>query len=333
MKSQEQDPLPDSTQWQPRAEASETLKAAFQKRCKSLEAEIRLRVQAERQMNIDNYDSGSGVEDIIRKELTSLLPMRYSVRAGVVNDRKGNTAGDLDIVIFNDTWFPQVKSGATEGSRRAHLPIDGVYAVCEVKQTLDFETLDEAMKKLVICHRLHRPRTYAYRVVENREGSQCSHGLTNPLYSAIIATEIAAGLDLDDIVNRFFDINKSLRRLEVVRALCVLNVGAVTWGFRNEQADVKPALFMLEDLYRPIFPVYHKVPVVNSPLFALMSDLLLHLFHSVLAPEDIALSYGPDSPTIKLPRSDDITLQPDSEWVASLQEFCKLDEDRGRRHP
>lgn len=333
MKSNQEMPLPDTTQWQPRSRASDTLKSSFLKRCKWIEDGIRLRVQAEKGMSIDNYDSGLGVEDIIRKELESLLPARYAVRAGVIVDRKGNTGGDFDAVVFNDTWFPQVKSGATEESRRAYLPIDGVYAACEIKQTLDLVALDEAMKKLVVCHRLHRPRTYAYRVVENREGSQCSHGLTNPLYSAIIAAEIRDGVEFEEIVNRFFDINRTLKRLDVVRALCVLNVGAVTWGFRKDKNDIGPALFMLEDLYRPIFPVYHKASSSESPLFALVSDVLLHLYHSVLAPEDVAPSYGPDSPTVKIPKSDDIVLQPDPEWVARLEEVCKTDEDQELKHP
>ena len=114
--------LPDTTQWQPRMSASDTLKSAFLKRCLGIETLIRLRSQFEREMNIDNFDSGPGVEDIIRGELNLLLPTRYSVRAGVINDRKGHTGGDFDVIIFSDLWFPVVKAGATPESRRVHLP-------------------------------------------------------------------------------------------------------------------------------------------------------------------------------------------------------------------
>jgi hypothetical protein len=329
-------PIPKTEEWQPRESASETLKSAFLKRCQGVEAKIRLRAGLEREMNVDNYDSGLGVEEIIRDELRQLLPSRYSVKAGVVTDRDGKSAGDLDVVIFNDQWFPSVKAGATEESRRLLLPIDGVYAVCEVKQTLDLPILDEAMEKLVVCHRLHRSQTCAGRLVENREGSSCIHGLSNPLYSAVIATCLDDGVELDSVVERFFLVNKSLKRLEIVRALCVLGRGTVTWGYMDERQEVSPALFMMEDLYLPIIPVYHKMPGVESALYRLMVDLLLHLYNSVLAPEDIAPSYGPPTHSISVPKSPDIAIQPGAEWIEKLNHICSDDshmsgELRGRR--
>jgi hypothetical protein len=277
-------------------------------------------------MNIDNFDSGLGVEDIIREGLTQLLPARYSLKAGVITDRSGKTGGDYDVVVFNEQWFPAVKAGATPQSRRVFLPIEGVYAVCEVKQTLDFDSLDQAMEKLVTCHRLRRPRTCANRIVENRESGSCIHGLSNPLYSAIIATNLREGIELESLIDRFFDINKKLKRLEVVRALCVLGRGAVTWGFRDEHGEGRPALFMLDDLYLPIFPVYHRMPLAESALYRLAVDLLLHLYHSVLAPEDMAPSYGPDIHSVSIPKSSDIALEPDAEWLSSLEKLCKPDQ-------
>lgn len=276
-KNSESIPLPDTTQWHPRESASGKLKSAFLQRCIGLETQIALRTQLEKGMNVDNFDSGPGVEDIIREGLSQILPTRYSVKAGVITDRSGKTGGDFDVVVFNEQWFQAVKAGATPQSRRVFLPIDGVYAVCEVKQTLDFHSFDQAMEKLVTCHRLRRPRTYANRTVENREGSSCIHGLSNPLYSAIIATDLKKGIELKSLIDRFFDINRTLKRLEVVRALCVLGRGAVTWGFRDEHGEARPALFMLEDLYLPIFPVCHRMPLAESALYRLAADLLIVL--------------------------------------------------------
>lgn len=318
-------PLPDTTKWQPRDSKTDTLKSAFLRRCAGAEALIRARAQLEKVMNIDNFDSGPGVEDIIREEIRQLLPARYPVRAGVINDRNGKTAGDFDLAIFNEQWFPAVKAGATQESRRAHLPIDGIYAVCEIKQSLDFDVLDAAMEKLVMCHRLHRPPTYAYRLTENREGSSCKHGLTNPLYSMIIATDLREGIDLDEVVERFFDINTTLARLEVVRALCVLGHGTVTWGYWHSNTEVRPARFMLEDLYEPVFPVYHKMPESPSALYSLIVDLSLHLYHSILAPEDIVAHYGPNEFNNRIPASSKITLGPDDKWLSILGTVCSGD--------
>lgn len=61
--------LPNVNEWQPRSSATETLQEAFLKRCLAVESMIRMRVQAEQNMNIDNFDSGVGLEDIIRDEI------------------------------------------------------------------------------------------------------------------------------------------------------------------------------------------------------------------------------------------------------------------------
>lgn len=315
--------LPDTSKWLPRDKSVETLQQAFAKRCAAAENLIIQRALAEREMNIDNFDSGPGVEDIVREELGRICPARYDVTCGVVNDRDGKTAGDVDVIVFNKLWFPSVKTGASSQSRRFHFPVEGVYAVGEVKQTLSSKTLDEAMEKLVVCHRLNRPKTFARRIVENRESSSCIHGLSNPLYSFIIATGVEEGTGIDELVERFFVINKSLKRLEVIRAICILGHGTVVWGFNHPVLqESKPALFMQEDLYEPIYPIYYKQPQPNSAFYSFICNLSLHLFHSVLAAEDIAVAYGPESHDIKRPLSNEISLQPDTEWLESLEVPC-----------
>jgi hypothetical protein len=324
--------LPDPAEWQPRSSAAETLQTAFLQRCLSAEQVICVRAMAERNMNIDNFDSGLGVEDIVREEFRRILPARYVVDNGVVVDRDGRTAGDCDVVIFNEHWFPKVKSGASASSRRTYFPIEGVYAVGEIKQTLDCLGLDDALRKLITTHRLTRPATFARRLVENRESSSCSHGLSNPLYSFVLALNIAEGTTLEDLINRFYDINKQVKRLEMVRALCVLGRGTVTWGYHDREiGGLTSATFMLEDLYESLVPVYQKVPQTESALFALLGNLMLHLFHSVLAPEDIAAIYGTSTRNIMAPKAPEIVIHPDPEWMSRLRTVCG--EDHKVVHP
>ena len=268
-------PLPDTNAWRPRDKANETLRDAFLRRCSAAEELILARVRHERQFNVDNFDSGPGVEDSVREVLRDFLPARYGVGAGQAVDRDGFTAGDCDVVISNEFWFPVVKPGATAASRRVLFPIEGVYAIGEVKQTLSYQTLDVAAEKLVKCHRLRRPQTYAHRVVENRETSPCPHGLTNPLYSFIIGIGLADGVSIDDLINRFFDLNASLKRLEVVRCLCVLNEGTVVWAFQNPATDeLAPAAFRDADLYEPIFPCLVRMDKHGSALYSMVENLL-----------------------------------------------------------
>ena len=71
--------------------------------CQAAQTRIINEAENERKFNIDNYDSGPGVEDIVRQEVSKLMPRRYCVDAGVVNDQKGQTAGDFDIVVRDQT--------------------------------------------------------------------------------------------------------------------------------------------------------------------------------------------------------------------------------------
>ena len=251
------DDLPDTSQWQPRNDAADTFSEAFYKRCQYIEQAILRRSQHEREMAIDSFDSGAGLEDIIREELKNLCPNRYSVKACTIDDRLGRSAGDFEVAIVNDFWFPAIKSGATASSRKVHFPIEAIYAVLEIKQTINYKTLDKAMQKLVMCHRLYRPPTEKGRIVENRREGNCLHHPTNPLFSAIIATDIGPNVTMEDLVNRFFTINKTLKRNEVVRALCALGHGTVSWGFRENKTSIKPASFM-NDLNLPIVPVFYE---------------------------------------------------------------------------
>lgn len=302
----ERDPpaLPDTSTWQPRV-APNSLSAAFMKRCRAIEERIVLRSRHERELNIDNFDSGPGVEDVVREELSRLLPTRYTTKAGVLNDSRGHTGGDYDVVIFNADWVPEIKAGATPTSRRVHLPIEGVYAVGEVKQTLGYASLDEALEKLVVAHRLHRPPTSRTRIIENRELDSCRHGLTNPLYTFIIATRLEEGVSFDALVRRFAEINQGLRRLEVVRALCVLGVGTVSWVFRDDEGKIQPTLLMGEDLQKVLQIGFEPGSDESCAFYSLTRVLMLHLYHSVLAPEDVAAKYGPSRNDIKVAQDEE----------------------------
>jgi hypothetical protein len=319
--------MPDTEAWQPRTQASESLGVAFLKRCAAGEQHLRHVLTQERDSAIDAFDSGKPFEVAVREELSRLLPVRYAVTDGVVVDRNGMSAGHADLVVFNDLWFTPVNAPVGAQPARTLIPIEGAYAVGEVKQRLTKATLDEAMEKLVVLQRLKRPRTFANRLVENREADSCTHGLTNPLFTFIIAAE-ADAREFQRLISRFFDINKTLKRLEIARSLCVLGAGTVSWGFKDplRHNEIRPALFMRDDLFHSILPAYAAAAVV-PPLFSLMQLLHLHLFHSILGPEDIATAYGFKLPQgISIPTQADIALQPDKEWRDSLRTPCNHEE-------
>ena len=109
--------LPDVSQWKPDANKQEILKNALMMTCQVAQRRIVASTNAEIEFNINNFDSGLGVEDIVREELANLLPQRYRVDAGIVNDRSGQTAGDCDLAIRDNIWSSVIKLGATDQCR------------------------------------------------------------------------------------------------------------------------------------------------------------------------------------------------------------------------
>ncbi|WP_207462464.1 DUF6602 domain-containing protein [Azospirillum sp. SYSU D00513] len=315
-------PLPRVSSWQPR-DASRPLSAAFEKQCKNAEERLLQGLEYESNFAVDSFESGIPFESLFRRELKQLIPQRYMVTDGLLLDRFGKTAGKCDVLLFNDFWFSPAKSPVFEDTGLRYFPVEGAYAVGEIKQTLSSSTLDKAMEKLVICHRLNRPNTFANRMVENRESDSCRHGLTNPLFSFILAGKIAKGDTFDALINRFFDICQKLKRLETPRALCVLNEGIVFWGYQRlgSTNEIKPALFFKEDLFQSVFPI-RIGKNDQSPLYSLIQQLQLALFHTILAPEDLATAYGSLNEKIQTPSSPSIALPPDDEWIDRLLTPC-----------
>lgn len=315
--------VPDVAGWLPRKQDTGTLSSAFSRRCALGEEYLLRQLAHEREMSIDSFDSGLPFEAAVREEVGRLLPRRYTSAAGTLVDRRGFSAGQCDIIVFNSLWFSVVNAPTLTTPARLLIPVEAAYAVGEVKQSLNSKSLDDAMEKLVTCHRLHRPPTFANRLVENRESDGCTHGLTNPLFSFVFAGRADAD-DFQSLIGRFYDINKKLKRLEVVRFLCVLGAGAVGWAYVDPvHKDIRHALFMKADLFEPVFPAFCRSDK-KSPLFSLAQALQLHLYHSVLGPEDLATAYGAvEDDDYALPSDHSIKLPPDPEWIGRLRQPCK----------
>ena len=68
------DKLPDVGKWQPQSEKSETLSAGLEMTCQAVQSRIVDEANIEEGFSINNYDAGPGLEDIVRQELSKLLP-------------------------------------------------------------------------------------------------------------------------------------------------------------------------------------------------------------------------------------------------------------------
>ncbi|MBS2101229.1 DUF6602 domain-containing protein [Carboxylicivirga linearis] len=236
--------LPDISKWNPRQDKQEAISNTFLQTCQSIEARLIAESQIEKRFNIDNYDSGIGIEDLFKREIGLLLPSRYEITSGVISDKKGLTCGDCDIVILNKQWFPLIKYGATNESRRVHIPVESVYSVIEIKQSLTKESLEKAMEKIVTYKRLDRIRSEYGRIVENHNlaGLEKPDNSLNYRYDSILMVN-SNEKDRSDLIKHFFRINELLAPEDRVNSLGVLGYAFACYTTPIEGVGHKEKLY------------------------------------------------------------------------------------------
>ena len=290
--------LPDVSGWKPTASHEESLRNALMTTCQIAQKRIVSRAEAEIRFNIQHFDSGAGVEDVVREELGNLLPKRYSVDPGVVDDSAGRTAGDCDVLIRDPLWSPVIKLGATARSRRRHFPIEGVYAAAEIKQTLGWDVLEKAMEKMVKLSRLNRSENPYGHITENQHLPYHDQpGLVlNPLHTSVFATRLEDGVPFEDVANRFGAINAMLDRNSMVKTLCVLDAG--TAWYSVESGNPYDADFMRDRGENLILQINAEEP--DNAFYRWYALLGQHLTRSVLGLSGVFQSYGTPPPHRKV---------------------------------
>ena len=286
--------LPDVECWQPKLTEDKTLRNSLMITCQFVQEHIVARANAEITFKVHNYDSGLGTEDIVREELAHLLPNRYSVSAGLISDGLGRTAGDCDLIVRDANWSPVIKSGATSQSRRFHFPVEGVYAVTEIKQTLGRKELDAAMEKLVMVSRLERPENPYGHITENQHITDFDRkgAILNPLHTTVFATRLPNRSTFDDVVTRFGEINAKLNRKDMVTMLCVLGQG--TAWYSVESGNPYNATYMADRDKTLIMQINRKEP--KNAFYRYYVEILGHLSRSVLGLGQLPFKYGEPPP-------------------------------------
>lgn len=286
--------IPDVETWQPHRTNEGTLRNSFMITCQLAQARIVARAKAEIRFNLQNFDSGLALEEIIREEIAQLLPRRYVVSPGVINDRKGRTAGDCDVIVRDPNWSPVIKPGATDESRRFHYPIESIYAIAEIKQTLSPSELDNAMKKLVSASRLERPENPYGHITENQHLTFMDDGnsILNPLHTTVFAIGILDGSSFEDVVTRFGAVNAHLDRKDVVKMLCVLGHGTAWYSVAG--GNPYNATHMTDRNQPLVLQVNQREP--ENAFYRYFVEMLAHLNRSVLGLGDLSNAYGQPPP-------------------------------------
>ena len=80
------------------------------------------------------------------------LPTRYRIAKGIVVDYEGNTSKQIDCLIFDAHFTPQIIPSEVS----LYIPAEAVHAVFEVKQKINNENLQDASLKVQSVRRLKR---------------------------------------------------------------------------------------------------------------------------------------------------------------------------------
>ncbi len=95
---------------------------------------------------------GSKSEDLWIELFRKYLPKRYDVHRAFVIDAKDIISDQMDIVVHDRQFSPFVLNLAGE----YFVPAESVYAVLEVKQTMNAENVDYASGKITSVRKLYR---------------------------------------------------------------------------------------------------------------------------------------------------------------------------------
>ncbi len=84
--------------------------------------------------------------------LRRYLPRRYAVDTGIVLDSLGNTSDQIDVIIYDNQYTPTL----LDQENHRFVPAEAVYAVLEVKPSIDKSYLAYAADKTASVRRLKR---------------------------------------------------------------------------------------------------------------------------------------------------------------------------------
>ena len=117
-----------------------------------LQAQLSAGLSASRRVIDHPGATGEGTESKWLKILQDHLPIRYQAEKAFIVDSDGIQSEQIDIVIYDRQYTPELYNVDAQKV----IPAEGVYAVLEVKQTLDKRNIEYAGQKAASVRRLNR---------------------------------------------------------------------------------------------------------------------------------------------------------------------------------
>ena len=134
---------------------------------------------------------GDSAESGWKDMLCDFLPRRYGVDTGKVVDSQGHQSEQIDLFIYDTYYSPLLFSIGDD----RFVPVESVYAVLEVKQTLNKDHLEASAKKAESVRRLYRTSAE----IPNQFGKKINKDLSRfPILAGILTSESKWSVPFDD---------------------------------------------------------------------------------------------------------------------------------------
>lgn len=160
---------------------------------------------------------GSGTEHGWYGYLAGFLPKRYGVASGKVIDCRGHQSEQIDLIVYDAFYSPLLFNVGDA----TFVPAESVYAVFEVKQSLNKTNLKAAAKKVASVRRLHRTSA----LIPNQFGKKDLRKDLDelPILAGILASGSKWKVPFNDVLRAHLSDQSSERAIDFG---CALGAGA-----------------------------------------------------------------------------------------------------------
>lgn len=167
---------------------------------------------------------GVAREDLLKKYLRDLIPEKYAISSGLIMDYKQICSKQQDFIIHNSFDFPNFFKTQTN----TIIPIESVYATIEVKSSLNYTNLKEAMHNIESVRKLKKLESIDSNVFFNNQIS--------PLGFIFAYTSRCS---LEKILLKVIEINKDININHQVSIICILDKGIIISALKEDVSQTQ----------------------------------------------------------------------------------------------
>lgn len=180
---------------------------------------------------------GSSFEEILRRFLISYLPATLDISTGIIVDSSGKTSRQIDVIVSDAAKTPIFyRSGDTRV-----VPIEGVYAVIEVKGTLTAQELEKAFENMKSVRALQKTAYIASSgPIINKKLMYGREWDAWPTNYYVFAFDSAPLGKLGSLLASWYT-EESLPEWQRIDTICVLNRGVILNQCEDGLFDALPS--------------------------------------------------------------------------------------------